>query len=70
MRRIQFGVSLLVVAGFLCGLPSVATSNDPEALKIGSTAPDFNLPGVDGKTYSLGSFHDAEVLVIVFTCDH
>ncbi len=39
-------------------------------MKIGSSAPDFTLPGVDGKTYSLGSLHDAEVLVIVFSCDH
>jgi len=39
-------------------------------LEIGSPAPDFSLPGVDGKTYSLADFRDADILVIVFTCNH
>ena len=33
-------------------------------------AADFQLPGVNGKTYSLDSFRDADVLVLVFTCNH
>jgi len=41
-----------------------------ETLEIGSPAPDFRLPGVDGKTYSVNSFRDAEILVVVFTCNH
>lgn len=39
-------------------------------LEIGQKAPDFSLPGVDGKTYSLDSFADAKVLVVVFSCNH
>jgi peroxiredoxin len=39
-------------------------------LQIGEPAPDFELPGVDGDTYSLGSFQDAKVLVVVFSCNH
>jgi len=39
-------------------------------LAIGAPAPDFSLPGVDGKTYSLKDFKQANVLVIVFTCVH
>ena len=39
-------------------------------LPIGAAAPDFHLPGVDGRTYSLASFAKAKVLVIVFTCNH
>lgn len=39
-------------------------------LAIGSITPDFSLQGVDGKTYSLSSFKDAKILVIVFTCNH
>src|SRR5215510_3396377 len=39
-------------------------------LAIGSKAPNFSLPGVDGKTYSLASFAKAKILVIVFTCNH
>ena len=44
----------------------MATNN----LKIGSTAPDFNLEGVDGKKYSLSSFADKEALIIIFSCNH
>ena len=39
-------------------------------LQIGQSAPDFNLPGVDGKSYSLSSFKDAKVLVLFFSCNH
>ncbi len=39
-------------------------------LKIGEKAPDFNLPATDGRTYSLGDFKDAGVLVVFFTCNH
>jgi peroxiredoxin len=41
-----------------------------ETLKIGAMAPDFNLVSVDGKSYSLASFKNAQVLVIIFTCNH
>ena len=33
-------------------------------------APDFTLGGVDGKTYSLASFKDKGVVVIMFICNH
>jgi peroxiredoxin len=39
-------------------------------LPLGSKAPDFNLPGVDGRNYSLASFKDAKVLVVFFSCNH
>ena len=39
-------------------------------LEIGQKAPDFNLPGADGKDYSLASFKDAKYLVVVFSCNH
>ena len=38
-------------------------------LQIGASAPAFNLPATDGKTYSLGDFDDP-VLMIFFTCNH
>jgi peroxiredoxin len=40
------------------------------SLEIGAKAPDFHLPGVDGKTYSLNDFAGAKVLVVLFTCNH
>jgi len=39
-------------------------------LELGASALDFNLPATDGKTYNLGSFKDAETLVLFFTCNH
>lgn len=39
-------------------------------LKIGSTAPDFNLLGIDGKKYSLASFKDKKALIVIFSCNH
>ncbi len=41
-----------------------------KGMPSGSPIPDFSLPGVDGRTYSPSSFSDAEVLVIVFSCNH
>ncbi len=37
-----------------------------DTLKIGSTAPNFNLLGVDEKEYSLGSFSDMHLLRCFF----
>ena len=39
-------------------------------LEIGESAPDFNLPGVDGKNHSPADFADAKVLIVVFSCNH
>ncbi len=47
-----------------------AQADVPPILKIGSPAPDFSLPGVDGQTHSLSEYAGSKVLVIVFTCDH
>jgi len=41
-----------------------------DTLKIGSYAPDFDLPGVGGKNYSLQSFKDKTGMVIIFSCNH
>jgi peroxiredoxin len=37
---------------------------------LGMEAPDFELPGVDGETYSLDSFADDDILVVMFICNH
>jgi peroxiredoxin len=40
-------------------------------LSIGDASPNFeNLPGVDGRRYSLDSFRDKPVLVVIFSCNH
>jgi thiol-disulfide isomerase/thioredoxin len=52
--------------------PRAAAAEGPAVptLAIGSSAPDFDLPGVDGRRYTLASFAKAKVLVIVFTANH
>lgn len=39
-------------------------------LAIGDAAPDFELPGIDGRTYTLADFKDAPVLMVVFLSNH
>lgn len=39
-------------------------------MKTGSMAVEFDLPGVDGKTYMLRYFHNKDIIVVVFTCNH
>lgn len=39
-------------------------------IPLGSTAPDFDLPGADGKHHTLASFADKPVLVVIFSCNH
>lgn len=39
-------------------------------LALGSPAPDFSLPGVDGKVHKLSDYAKNPVLVIIFTCNH
>ena len=41
-----------------------------KTLKIGAKAPDFTLPGVDDKSYSLSDFDEAKILLVIFTCNH
>jgi peroxiredoxin len=37
---------------------------------LGSKAPDFKLPGVDGKTYSLADVRGRNGTVVAFICNH
>ncbi|MBV8070171.1 MAG: redoxin family protein [Acidobacteriaceae bacterium] len=48
---------------------AVASEAHP-TLALGSPAPDFSLPGIDGKIHKLGDYSASKVLVIVFTCNH
>ncbi len=39
-------------------------------LSIGDAAPDFKLPGIDGRDWSLGDLSDSKVLMVYFTSNH
>lgn len=61
-------------AGLIALLVGVTTLRaadaPPPVLELGSAAPDFTLPGVDGRDWSLKDFSSARVLVVLFTCNH
>ncbi|MCE7070374.1 redoxin domain-containing protein [Dyadobacter sp. CY327] len=66
--RIYYRILLALIV--LVSSIQFTKAEQPETLKIGAAAPDFNLMSVDGKKYSLKSFAASPVLAIVFTCNH
>jgi peroxiredoxin len=62
-------VAICVLAG-LALLPRTAAADTIPTLALGAAAPAFSLPGVDGRTWTLEDFRSAQVLVVVFTCNH
>jgi len=39
-------------------------------LELGTTAPEFDLPDIDGKQRKLSDFADARGLLVIFMCNH
>jgi thiol-disulfide isomerase/thioredoxin len=60
---------LLLVLGSWAG-PVFAEDAPVPSLPLGASAPDFDLPGVDGKNHRLSEFAASPVLAVVFTCNH
>src|SRR3954469_19668937 len=67
------------LATVVLALSSLAAAQEPgpppaqtghPVLAIGSSAPDFTLPGVDGKTYRLSEFQSSPILMVMFICNH
>ncbi|MGH8638845.1 MAG: redoxin family protein [Burkholderiales bacterium] len=69
-------IAAAVVASQPSGTAGTATVSAQEArtapapLAIGSAAPAFRLPGIDGKTYTLANFKNSKALVVIFTAVH
>ena len=63
-------LSVVVVALLLFAPFAVCDEGGPPTLAIGSSAPDFCLPGIDGHTHCLKDYASSKVLVIAFTCNH
>lgn len=80
--RTRFGGSAIVfgaVLMFLVVYPSMRgqeprltpkVAAEHPILPIGSPAPDFALPGVDGKTHRLGDYKKSPLLMVMFICNH
>src|SRR5580693_7299587 len=56
----------------LCVLVATAGAqeNRHPILALGSAAPNFELPGVDGAIHKLADYSSSQILVVVFTCNH
>ena len=55
---------------FLLACLVAFTISGQSGFKVGDTATDFNLKGVDDKMYSLADMKDAKGYIVTFTCNH
>jgi len=46
------------------------TLTESKQVELGTDAPDFELPGVDGDSHSPDDYDDADILVVMFICNH
>src|SRR5215475_6353720 len=60
----------MILALSITAAAGVSDEPDIATLKIGAKAPNFDLPGVDGKNWKLSDFDQAKILVVIFTCNH
>ena len=66
----------VALAALACGVLWAQESGPPPVapghpvLAIGSAAPDFALPGVDGKIHKLADYNASPVLMVIFMCNH
>src|ERR1700722_20261452 len=58
-----------VFAFLILTLTASAQQKHP-ILALGSPAPNFELPGVDGAIHKLADYSSNPVLVVVFSCNH
>ena len=58
------------VLALFMGLGVASAAEVHPTLALGSPAPDFALPGVDGQVHKLSDYAASPVLVIAFTCNH
>jgi len=72
-RRLQILICAVALALLLdpaAMTEDSAEGHGPPTLAVGSAAPDFCLPGIDGQTHCLKDYAAAKVLMIAFICNH
>ncbi len=63
-------MKLLACLLFAVASAFAADPSDIHDLKIGEAAPDFSLPGIDGKTHTLAEYKEPKVLMVAFLSNH
>ncbi len=63
-------IKKLLLLTFCANFTFAAEPFEVKTIEIGTPAPDFSLPGIDGKKHELKDFSAAKVLVVIFTCNH
>lgn len=70
MLKKFFGLGVLMFALSVAAMAQAQQQAAPPAikthLKVGDAAPDFTLPGTDGKTYKLSDFKGKKTVVLAF----
>ena len=56
-------LSALILFAFTC-------STFAQGLKVGDTAPSFNLKNIDDSMVSLNNFSEEKGVIVIFTCNH
>ena len=57
---------VLLTLGFVATLVAGAMAQGPAELKVGDMAPDFTLPGTDGKTHKLSEYRGKQAVVVAW----
>jgi peroxiredoxin len=68
MKLVRLALAVLGLA-LVTSITARAEDNVHD-LKIGDPAPDFSLPGIDGKTHTLSEYQGAKLLMIAFMSNH
>ena len=72
VRRARCAVALVGGMAFVLVVAAGARAEETvhPTLALGAPAPDFDLPGVDGRHHTLSEYASAPVLVVIFSANH
>jgi len=62
-------IKVLLIVSIVISTSAFIATNPNEGYKIGDTATDFQLKGVDGKMVSMSDYLDAKGFIVIFTCN-
>jgi peroxiredoxin len=72
MRNLLVFLLVLGVCGTALAAEGLVNGHPPDiqTLKIGDKAPDFDLPGIDGKNHKLAEYIGGKITIVLFTSNH